>query len=412
MRDLWMRYRRGTALCAGFLAVCGLAVAILGTTDSHASTPHVPSAESVVLERVPASAGDPAARELAILRARLDAAPRDPALATAYARKNIEMSRRESDPRFLGHAQAALAPWWDEREPPSDVLLLRATIRQSLHEFEPALADLDILAVSTPGDPQVWLTRAVVLAVRGKYAEARESCVPLARLTSAWVTATCFASIDSQTGKAKDAYAKLTATLRRDPPSDPAGTAWALSSLGEVAQRAGDDDGAERDFRSALEADPADVYARAALCDLLLDRGRPADALPLLAGKEKDDGLLLRLALAETAAKAKGAGAHVDTLRARHDASRSRGDVVHRREHARFELAFGEPRAALALARANWDVQKEPADARVLLESALAAGEPDAAQAATEFLAAAGAEEPRLVAARARVVAARKGASR
>jgi predicted Zn-dependent protease len=403
MGEVWQRYRRGAGLALGLLVAGGLAVAIFHGGESHASSPHVPKNDGVVLDRVSTGAGDPAARELAMLRARLDADPKDVARATEYARKNIEASRRESDPRFLGHAQAALAPWWNEAEPPADVLLLRATIRQSLHEFDPALADLDVLAQRTPDDPQVWLTRSVVLAVRGRYAEARRSCEPLARLADGWVTATCFASVDSQNGKAKDAYRKLGATLGRDAPTDPAGNAWALSSLGEVALRAGDDDAAERDYRLALEADPSDVYTRAALCDLLLDLARPAEALPLLAGKEKDDGLLLRLAIAETSAKEKRAGAHVETLRARHEASRSRGDVVHRREQARFELAFGRPRDALALARANWDVQKEPWDARVLLDAALAADEPGAARPVTEFLAASHTEEPRLVALAARV---------
>jgi predicted Zn-dependent protease len=411
MRELWKRHRRASAVF-GLVAAGFVAAAAFGAREGRASSPHVPSDESVVLERVATGATDPATRELSTLRARLAAAPHDLALALEVAQKNIEASRRESDPRFLGHAQAALAPWWDEREPPLGVLLLRATIRQSLHEFDLALVDLDALVARAPDDPQVWLTRAVVLAVRGRYAEARGSCEPLARLASAWVTATCFASIDSQTGMAQAAYAKLTATLRRDPPGDPAAASWALSTLGEVAQRAGDDQGAERAYRLALEAEPGDVYARAALSDLLLDRGRPAEALPLLAGKEKDDGLLLRLALAESAAQAKGAAAHVETLRARYEASRSRGDVVHRREQARFELAFGAPRAALALARANWDVQKEPADARVLLECALAAGEPEAARVVTDFLGETKAEEPRLVAARARVVAANFGAQR
>jgi hypothetical protein len=78
-------------------------------------------------------------------------------------------------------------------------------------------------------------------------------------------------------------------------------------------------------------------------------------------------------------------------LGARFAASQARGDVVHRREHARFQLALRhDPKAALALARANWDVQKEPWDARIFLESA--------ANVVAEFLTKSGAEEPRLVA--------------
>jgi hypothetical protein len=61
-------------------------------------------------------------------------------------------------------------------------------------------------------------------------------------------------------------------------------------------------------------------------------------------------------------------------LGARFDASRARGDVVHRREEARYWLSLrDDPSRAHALAKANWDVQKEPWDARILREAADAA---------------------------------------
>jgi hypothetical protein len=48
-------------------------------------------------------------------------------------------------------------------------------------------------------------------------------------------------------------------------------------------------------------------------------------------------------------------------LRARFDASRARGDIVHRREESRFQLQLnGDPKAALRLAQENWKVQREP----------------------------------------------------
>ena len=38
--------------------------------------------------------------------------------------------------------EAALTPWWNLAEPPVEVLILRATLRQRRHEFDSALADL------------------------------------------------------------------------------------------------------------------------------------------------------------------------------------------------------------------------------------------------------------------------------
>jgi hypothetical protein len=60
-------------------------------------------------------------------------------------------------------------------------------------------------------------------------------------------------------------------------------------------------------------------------------------------------------------------------LAARFAAGRERGTTVHIREEARFTLALlHDAGRALPLAQANWNVQREPADARILLECALA----------------------------------------
>jgi hypothetical protein len=144
-----------------------------------------------------------------------------------------------------------------------------------------------------------------------------------------------------------------------------------------------------------LELDPNDSYARAAAADLLLDRGRANEALDLVRGKEVNDTLLLRIAIAEHRLGAPEAASHVAALAGRFDASRLRGDVVHRREEARFWLEVnGDAERALVLARANWDVQKEPADLRILLEAALAARRPSDAGPALAWLSETKLEDP------------------
>ena len=90
--------------------------------------------------------------------------------------------------------------------------------------------------------------------------------------------------------------------------------------------------------------------------------------------RPRADPLLLRYALALQAQHSKELPAQVEQLRDRFAASRLRGDRVHLREEARFTLhLLNAPQAALKLAQENWQVQKEPADVRILLEAALAA---------------------------------------
>ena len=112
--------------------------------------------------------------------------------------------------------------------------------------------------------------------------------------------------------------------------------------------------------------------------------------LPLLRGDTRHDGLLLRLTLAEQRLPEgrESFARHRDELAARFDAARRRGDSMHRREEARFRLAVDtDPRPALALARDNWAVQREPADLRVLIDAARATRNAAALHTARDWMA-------------------------
>ena len=62
-------------------------------------------------------------------------------------------------------------------------------------------------------------------------------------------------------------------------------------------------------------------------------------------------------------------------------------DDTHAREAAYLALyLLDEPRRALDIALANWAVQREPIDARLVLEAALAARAPAAAQPVVDWL--------------------------
>ncbi len=146
-----------------------------------------------------------------------------------------------------------------------------------------------------------------------------------------------------------------------------------------------------------LAIDPDDAYARAALADVLLAQHDPAGASALLAGREVIDNLLVRRAIAEQRAYGPEADALTQHMHERIAAAAERGDRVHMREEAMFVLAVDNdaPRA-LAIARANWDVQKELADARLLVEAAAAAHEPAAAAPVIEWARANGVRDARL----------------
>jgi tetratricopeptide (TPR) repeat protein len=369
-----------TTLVRGrFLFVWILIFPFYLTPGEVLAIPFIPSDETQVLERLPVS-GDSHARELRQLRKTLSEDPENLELATEVARRYLEVGRAESDPRYQGYAQAALRPWWEQKEPPPKVLVLRAVLRQAQHDFDAALEDLSRVLKVQPTNAQAWLTRAVILEVRGDYAGALRSCMPLIRLYNPLMTTGCISSATSLSGQAEKSYNRLRQALENSASSHAQEQLWTLTILAEMAVRLGREHEAEQHFKQALSLGLRDTYLLRAYTDFLLDQNRPVEVQALLQNDSRSDGLLLRLALAEQQLSAPTLKQHVENLRARFAENRLRSDTRHLRLEARFALhVLKDLTEALELARRNWAIQREPWDARILLEAALAAGDHKAA---------------------------------
>jgi len=160
-----------------------------------------------------------------------------------------------------------------------------------------------------------------------------------------------------------------------------------LTRLAEFAERMGEPALAERHFRDALALGLRDDFLLAAYADVLLEQGRPKEVIELLARWGQSDNLLLRLAIASRRLGLADARKQEQALGERFAAAALRGERLHLAEEARFRLELkGDAKGALAAAAENWQSQREPRDAAVLLEAALAAGDPKAAAPALRWL--------------------------
>ncbi len=337
------------------------------------AAPYVPAADTQILERL-ADKNSASKNELRGLKTTLAQHPNNLALALKTARHYIEIGRKQSDPRYAGYAQAALAPWWNLADAPIDVRILRATLAQSTHQFDAALTELNDVIKIDKSNPQAWLTRASILQVQGRYAEAMKSCQALTRITSPLILHMCITGIGSVSAYAEPSYQQLTQAYAQYSKSEPELNSWVLTQLAEMATRLGKTAEAEKHFRAALKADAEDSYSIAAYADFLLDQKRAAEVIPLLKDKIRADGLLLRYAEALKLTQQKEAKDYADQLQLRFASAALRGDRSHEREQARFALRVqNDVASALKLAQQNWRTQKEPADTRILLEAAVAA---------------------------------------
>ena len=250
---------------------------------------------------------------------------------------------------------------------------MRATLVQYRHDFSSALADLARALERDPEDARAWSLRAVIHLVQADYAESRRDCARLAPLVEQVIAIGCVAFIDGMTGRARESHDTLSRALARSRDASPGQKLWILIRLAELAWRLNDATLAEQYFKRALALGITDGFLLAAYADFLLDYQRAQEAVTLLRDWTLADPLLLRLALAEQAVNAKEAREHQATLADRYAAARLRGDTTHEQEESRFRLQMlKQPAEALRLAQSNWRVQREPRDARVLLEAAVA----------------------------------------
>ncbi|MDB6101474.1 MAG: uncharacterized protein JWO52_1473, partial [Gammaproteobacteria bacterium] len=325
-----------------------LRVILLGSLASvgHAR-PFIPQDDSTVLAEVA-----PGTRH-AELAARQAAAKRLD-VALPLAQLYIKQARSSGDLRFLGYAEAVLAPWTGESAPGSapglapgsaggavagrvsgaapastlmsaagaapglaaasnlgpapgaapdsaatsaDALVLHATVLQSRHEFLRALGVLEQARALRPDDPQAWLTSATVLRVLGRYEQSMSACEQVAVRADPAVAELCKQGIRGLTGDLPSAYAAISQMNSQGMPAEE--RAWRDSELGEMAVRLGKDDEAERWFRDGLRSSPGDLYIRASYADLLLRNGRAQEALTLLKDQDTLEPLLLRIAIAQ-----------------------------------------------------------------------------------------------------------------
>jgi tetratricopeptide (TPR) repeat protein len=271
-------------------ALFALALSCAASLPCAHAGPYIPSSDSTVLAELPAGArfADVSARRLA--QSRVD-------VAIPLAQFYIQQSRLRGDLRYLGYAQAVLAPWVNQQPPVPDVLVLQATLQQSRHEFGASLGTLERALGVRPDDPQALLIQATVLRVLGRYQEAGAACDRFSRIVEPRLGAICIQSLRGLTGHLESSYTALAQVSSQGWLSSE--KSWLYSELGEMAVRLGRDDEAQRWFQQDLSLAPADFYVRAAYADLLLRQGRSGEVLTLLQGRESFEPLLLRIAIAQ-----------------------------------------------------------------------------------------------------------------
>ncbi|HEY0680740.1 MAG TPA: hypothetical protein VGD45_00270 [Steroidobacter sp.] len=203
--------------------------------------------------------------------------------------------------------------------------------------------------------------------------------------------------VSSHRGEARSAYRKLQALRDRAGEMEPRQRREIELTLADISTRLGDAKSARQHLERALAAADADAYTLLTYADFLLDQREYGQVAVLFDRYSEYADLLLRTALAAKATNSAHAGQLAQRLRDQYAAHQRRGDFAPSRDYARFLLDIeGKASAALDAALFNWQTQREPADALIVLRAAIAAGRPAAAEPVAAFIRQHGLEDVRL----------------
>ncbi|MCF6251916.1 MAG: hypothetical protein L3J75_11705 [Methylococcaceae bacterium] len=357
------------------------------TTMIHAK-PFIPEDDQLVLQRLPEQLFQSASStKIKQLRSQLKTNPEDWLSASQLAQYYIDLSKAYSDPRYMGYAQAILNPWWQVPRPRTEALILRAIIRQNAHDFTNAITDLDQILSVQPGHIQANLIKATIATVQGDYQIAIQHCQQLMRRASMVLSLACQSGPASLSGQAETSYQLLHQVLSVATDIPEKEKIWAWTLLAEIAWRQGNYNSADQHFKTAMQINASDSYLLKVYAEFLLQQHRPLEVIKLIDNETKIDSLLLRLALAKKMTHSKQLAKYIDLLSERFRANRKRGSVLHQGDEARFKLhLLNQPHAALQLAKQNWQLQREPADTYILLQSAILANDMEAVQNIKQWL--------------------------
>lgn len=314
-----------------------------------------PQSDSIVLEKLGPRMNKPAAA--------------DPQNITAAVRQAIVLARQNADPRYLGQAQALIGPLWSSPQASHELLTLQATIEQSRHEFAQARKTLQT-ALSKPAasQAQAWLTLATLERVQGQYAAAEKACKSINEPAAQLYGRACVLEVTSLQGQSDAARQGFEQLLREQRQS--ALQAWLQSLMAENELRAGNKPAALQFFARSLALDN-DGYTALAFADALLDGNQAGQALAILQNQPDSDAVLIRRAQAYKLLRGAQFAALSTELEQRMRAIAQRGDAGHAREQALHALHVqGDAKAALAFAQTNLQLQREPIDWLIAIQSA------------------------------------------
>lgn len=307
----------------------------------------------------------------------------------AQAQQLWRHGREHADASSVERAAGLLEPLAGQN---AQARLLLARVRQHQHAFDAALKLLQApMPASLEADRA--LLSASILRVQGQWPDALQQCMKIpSQLPEHALCAWPILSLQGELQAALDALQALDISSW-----SLSNQHWLHSERAEMLERTGDDSGALREWMRALRINPQDMLSASLAADLLLRLQRPDGALSLLQELPDAEAIELRRLHARKVL-ADGDWKNPAALQLqRLQISADVHERPHPRELTQAALLMDKSELARHWARINWSEQKEPIDARLLLQASAASDSADAQQAVRNWMEQTGFEDARLL---------------
>jgi len=344
-----------------------------------AQSRNVPADQTILLSG-PAGQQRADRQELREALANWRANPQDVRLATAAARLAFLTAIYEGDARWLGNARAILQPWWTADNQAAETLYVRALIRQGLHDFDGALADLTAAIAKDDSRPEFRAWRFAIYMVKADMPKARQECDGLGQRFGETERLSCNAVLLYRTGQVKQAIAQLDTLAKHPDYQGRFAKEWLAFHRGEARRVAGDLNGAKEIWSTYLKGQPQPHVIRLALIELLNQQKDYAGAWRANEKTPRSDALLAQAIISANGLQHPQAKTLRDEFALRLAQQTSRGDFVNERPIIVYWVdAMGNGPEGLRMAQESWKTQREPADAVLFAKAALMSRKPQEA---------------------------------
>jgi tetratricopeptide (TPR) repeat protein len=299
----------------------------------------------------------------------------------AYARAVFTLGLTEGDLRWFGSAKAALTPWWQSADLPADGFFLRGLVKQGFHEFDAGLADINQAIAKDAQRAEFWSWRFALHLLLADMAAAQQDILEISRLFGPEEGNVYRGILLYRTGKPQPATELLSAALKAKTFQDTSSQDWIGFHLGEALRVSGQPAQALAIWQKQLKANPQSHLLRLSLAEMLNSQGNYRLAKQIATTESASDALLMQALLASRGLNEPDEKRLASLIDARLKSQEMRQESLIERPKLFYLIAYGkDPVAGLALSIQNWQLQKEPPDALLFIQAALAVNQPRAAE--------------------------------